>query len=160
MAPGLFTTEQLMELAGLAVATCVQAHYRADIGEIVIVCGPGNSGGDGLVAARHLRHFGHRRVTVVYPRDTDKTLYLGLLELCKLSGVTVSKALPEFFTTSSEENEATRKSALVIDAVFGCSFKGTPRDPFATMLTQINASGVRCVAVNIPSTYEQIVRIA
>jgi NAD(P)H-hydrate epimerase len=41
-----------MELAGLSVACAVQKEY------VLIICGPGNNGGDGLVAARHLAHFG------------------------------------------------------------------------------------------------------
>ena len=56
-----FTLEQLMELAGLSVAAATQrvfpvtpdTHQR-----ILVLCGPGNNGGDGLVAARHLAHFG------------------------------------------------------------------------------------------------------
>jgi NAD(P)H-hydrate epimerase len=57
--PG-FSVEQLMELAGLSVAEAVwhslppHTHKRA-----LVVCGPGNNGGDGLVAARHLYHFGY-----------------------------------------------------------------------------------------------------
>ena len=65
MGPDLgFSIEQLMELAGLSVASAVQEVYQqrrsddADANRVLIVCGPGNNGGDGLVAARHLHHFG------------------------------------------------------------------------------------------------------
>ena len=47
-----FSIDCLMELAGLSVACAVQKEY------VLIICGPGNNGGDGLVAARHLAHFG------------------------------------------------------------------------------------------------------
>ncbi len=60
-----FSIEQLMELAGLSVAEAVHdiypTHYR-----VLVCCGPGNNGGDGLVAARHLSSFGHQ-VTVHVP---------------------------------------------------------------------------------------------
>jgi len=71
-----------MELAGLAVAQCVAELYplgpvlpldangvkQKRVNERVLVaCGPGNQGGDGLVAARHLHHFGYSP-SVFYPK--------------------------------------------------------------------------------------------
>lgn len=54
------STRQLMELAGLSCATSLAEQYpRARHPRVLIVCGPGNNGGDGLVAARHLHHFGY-----------------------------------------------------------------------------------------------------
>lgn len=51
-----------MELAGLACALCVQHCYPPgpDTRRVLVCCGPGNQGGDGLVAARHLALFGYR----------------------------------------------------------------------------------------------------
>lgn len=52
---GTFSLEQLMELAGLACAQTLAQVYSKDTHPCVLVCcGPGNQGGDGLVAARHL----------------------------------------------------------------------------------------------------------
>lgn len=54
-----FSVDQLMELAGLSVAVALtKAYPRGAIHPNVLVCsGPGNNGGDGLVAARHLKMF-------------------------------------------------------------------------------------------------------
>jgi NAD(P)H-hydrate epimerase len=52
-----FSLDQLMELAGLSVASAVSSEYGKC--RVLVVAGPGNNGGDGLVAARHLTHFGY-----------------------------------------------------------------------------------------------------
>jgi len=54
-----FSVDQLMEVAGLSVAdVIVECYPAANVGKdspsVLICCGPGNNGGDGLVAARHL----------------------------------------------------------------------------------------------------------
>ena len=57
---GGFVLEQLMELAGLSCAQALAAAYPVKKGakrKVLVCCGPGNQGGDGLVAARHLFHF-------------------------------------------------------------------------------------------------------
>lgn len=49
------TILQLMELAGLACAQALATAYPSDeYRHVLVCCGPGNQGGDGLVAARHL----------------------------------------------------------------------------------------------------------
>ena len=49
---GAYKLEQLMELAGLSVASAFSKCYEDKRDPVVIFCGPGNNGGDGLVAAR------------------------------------------------------------------------------------------------------------
>lgn len=71
-AGGGFTLEQLMELAGLAVALSITRFFPDTA--VLVVCGPGNNGGDGLVAARHLATFGHQ-VAVYYPKRNDGPLF-------------------------------------------------------------------------------------
>lgn len=67
MGPLGFSIDQLMELAGLSVASSILAEYPpAKFSRILIVAGPGNNGGDGLVAARHLYHFGYKGIQVMH----------------------------------------------------------------------------------------------
>lgn len=66
-----FSLHQLMELAGLSVAEAVQEYYCSASKRILICCGPGNNGGDGLVAGRHLKMFGNH-VDVLIPVKKDK----------------------------------------------------------------------------------------
>jgi NAD(P)H-hydrate epimerase len=59
---GGFVLEQLMELAGLSCAQALAAAYPSSQDgnkKVLVCCGPGNQGGDGLVAARHLWQFGY-----------------------------------------------------------------------------------------------------
>ena len=82
-----FSLDQLMELAGLSCASAVaevyppQQHPR-----VLVLCGPGNNGGDGLVAARHLHHFGYSPA-VCLPKRTEKPLYHGLVKQLNALGV-------------------------------------------------------------------------
>lgn len=75
MSTGAFSIDQLMELAGLSVS---QALFRLQPpskgNRILIAVGPGNNGGDGLVAARHLWHYGYKP-TVYYPKQPKNELY-------------------------------------------------------------------------------------
>ena len=80
-----FTIYQLMELAGLAVAQStydytekyVKPKMNGDVDKmrVLAICGPGNNGGDGLVAARHLQQFGYLP-TILYPKPQAKELFL------------------------------------------------------------------------------------
>ena len=70
--PSLYSLDQLMELAGLSVACAVAETFPSPAyTRVLVLAGPGNNGGDGLVAARHLVHFGYAP-TVCYPKRTDK----------------------------------------------------------------------------------------
>jgi hydroxyethylthiazole kinase-like uncharacterized protein yjeF len=72
---GRFSVDQLMELAGLSVAQIIYEVYPLEFNKrILVCCGPGNNGGDGIVAARHLAHFGYS-TTLYYPIKPRKEIY-------------------------------------------------------------------------------------
>jgi NAD(P)H-hydrate epimerase len=75
MSTGAFSIDQLMELAGLSVSQVVyRVHPLTKGSRVLVACGPGNNGGDGLVAARHLRHYGYQP-TIYYPKRSKNELY-------------------------------------------------------------------------------------
>lgn len=142
-----FSLPQLMELAGLAVAHAVvdllplpsHSEHTASSKPIVIVCGPGNNGGDGLVAARHLHHFGYD-VCVVYPKRPSREPFSGLLRQLVTLGVVLVDDMP-------------REALLVVDAVFGFSFDGKNgvRPPFRELIHHMNSVAAPLLAVDVPS---------
>lgn len=94
---GAFSIDQLMELAGLACAQAVYACYPVDsFPNVLIAAGPGNQGGDGLVAARHLTHFGYS-VNVWYPKQ-------GKTELFAVSQVSISHILSAYASFSDHSD--------------------------------------------------------
>lgn len=75
MSTGAFSIDQLMELAGLSVSQALFKLQPLSKGNrILVACGPGNNGGDGLVAARHLFHYGYKP-TIYYPKQSKNELY-------------------------------------------------------------------------------------
>jgi NAD(P)H-hydrate epimerase len=135
-----FAIEQLMELAGLSVAEVVQKEFQSC--RVLVVCGPGNNGGDGLVAARHLHHFGYFP-TVVYPKSTENPLFLRLMTQCRNLDIDIVQDLPDLNCFD-----------LVLDAIFGFSFKGDIRPPFDRIIQTIKNAGKQVVSVDIPSGWD------
>src|SRR5215207_4300155 len=105
----------LMEAAGHAVAEVAEDVARE--GPARIVCGKGNNGGDGLVAARHLASFGHR-VEVLLPWPADGLSADATANLERFEGEVRELESAQFA-------EALRGSGVVVDAIFGTGF-GAP----------------------------------
>ncbi|KAJ2314650.1 hypothetical protein IWW51_005947 [Coemansia sp. RSA 2702] len=136
-----YTIEQLMELAGLSVAESIAAEYRP--GKVLLCIGPGNNGGDGLVAARHLAQFGFC-ASLFYPKQPAKSLYQSLVRQCEAFNIPVVQDL----------DAELQSSDIVVDALFGFSFKGTPRAPFDKVLESLRATNKPIIAVDIPSGWD------
>ncbi|EDV25734.1 uncharacterized protein TRIADDRAFT_23664 [Trichoplax adhaerens] len=138
-----FSVDQLMEVAGLSVAVAVGKTYKA--GNVLVCCGPGNNGGDGLVAARHLLLFGFRP-TIYYPKRPNKTLFNNLVTQCQKMEI-------EFLdgTQLSAVTDLEAKYDLIVDALFGFSFKGSPRPPFDDVLSKLKESRLPICSVDVPS---------
>uniref|UniRef100_A0A1B0ADN8 NAD(P)H-hydrate epimerase n=1 Tax=Glossina pallidipes TaxID=7398 RepID=A0A1B0ADN8_GLOPL len=139
-----FSVDQLMELAGLscshAVAKCfdVCEHSR-----VLVCCGPGNNGGDGLVCARHLSLMGYKP-HIYYPVPTPNPLYENLTHQCKSMNIPFIEKCPE-------EKEIANSFDLIIDALFGFSFKPPVRDAFIPIINALQKTKIPIASVDIPS---------
>lgn len=131
---------ELMEAAGRAVAESTSA--VAGPGPIRVVCGKGNNGGDGLVAARHLVESGFEvEVLMLWDPQTaspDSKVNFRLLEGVEvLEGEGALARLPG--------------SGAIVDAILGTGFEGEPRAPVSGAIEAINDSGCPVVACDVPS---------
>ena len=133
--------DSLMEAAGVAVA--FETHNKFPHGRILILCGGGNNGGDGLVAARHLRHK-QRNVDVVLlaePRDDSAAAHA--LELYRQEGGTINK--------NANAPSLMASSAVVVDALWGTGLNRAVSGEGARWIEGVNKSRVPVVAVDMPS---------
>lgn len=136
-----FSVDQLMELAGLSCATAIHKCYPpGDHNKVLVLCGPGNNGGDGLVCARHLKLFGYSP-EIYYPVRTDKPLYHNLVHQCVASEVIVSDCLPDNINVYD----------VLVDALFGFSFKPPVRPKFLSVMDVLKSTHKPICSVDVPS---------
>ncbi|KAG7612461.1 Pyridoxine 5'-phosphate oxidase dimerization C-terminal [Arabidopsis suecica] len=130
MGPLGFSIDQLMELAGLSVAASIAEVYKPEeYSRVLAICGPGNNGGDGLVAARHLQYFGYKPF-ICYPKRTAKPLYTGLVT--QLDSLSVP-----FVSVEDLPDDLSKDFDVIVDAMFGFSFHGAPRPPFDDLIRRL-----------------------
>lgn len=137
----------LMENAGTAVADFVLAEYPS-AKRIGVVCGKGNNGGDGFVAARKLRD-GGREVRIVLLADPAELRGDAARMFKRLAVV------PAVARNGEELKSAKGQSAfdadLLVDAVLGTGFRPPVSGLYAEAVAAMNATEAPIVAVDIPS---------
>jgi len=125
----------LMEVAGRGVAEII--HERFPNGEIAILCGPGNNGGDGYVAARWLTHWGRDvRVWGAVPKTEDAAINR---HLCERMDVPFLPAA-----------DAVAGATVAVDALLGTGQRAAPRGEIQHALATLSQAPHR-VAVDIPT---------
>lgn len=139
-----YSVDQLMELAGLSTACAINDAYR-QIKKVVVYCGPGNNGGDGLVCARHLKLFGYEP-DLFYPKRTNKTLYENLAHQCNSMNIRTLNENPSVTELNSYD--------LVVDALFGFSYKPPTRPEFVEILQNLRETRTPIGSIDIPSGWD------
>jgi NAD(P)H-hydrate epimerase len=130
---------ELMERAGAEVARVITE--LASDGPVRVVCGRGNNGGDGLVVARLLREQGlQAEALLLFAPDElspDARANLERTDAREVGAEALAGALAG--------------SAVVVDAILGTGFTGSPRPPLDAAIEAINNVGATVVAVDVPS---------
>jgi len=136
-------TSVLMENAGKAVAEEIIKNY--DTRNILVVCGTGNNGGDGAVAARYLAESGWQvTLALVKPRSAIKSQKL-VDNLGKLPGAVgvIEQADPKIAVDFR----------LILDAMLGTGLKDSPREPYASWISMMNKIQAKVVSIDVPSGF-------
>ncbi|KAJ2977510.1 hypothetical protein NQ176_g4333 [Zarea fungicola] len=139
-----FSLDQLMEMAGISVSQAVYRVHPVNKGRRVLVaCGPGNNGGDGLVAARHLFHYGYQP-SIYYPKRSKNEFYQRL-----------AKQLEDLQVPFVDDFVYAVKDAdHIVDAVFGFSFSGEVREPFPAVIKALQETELPVTSVDAPSSWD------
>lgn len=137
-------TATLMEIAGAALAEHA-LELAGPHGRFLVVCGPGNNGGDGFVAARHLAAAG-RSVRLTLLGDAGRLPGDAAKAFGALKGTTV--------TIGDLTNEKAAKGDVVLDAVFGTGLSRAPSGQAAAaieLMAKWRGAGAAVLAADLPS---------
>lgn len=145
----------LMENAGAAVAGVVAEHLggSAEGRRVLVLCGPGNNGGDGMAAARHLAAAGAEvRVLLLAGEERVRTRE-ARVNLEALKGMRLSV---ELITASTWEevqraSELFKEAEVIVDAMLGTGVRGPLAGGMAEAVKLANESNALRVAVDVPT---------
>jgi NAD(P)H-hydrate epimerase len=124
----------------------------------VILCGPGNNGGDGFVIARHLDNHGWRANVELFA-PSERLTPDAAANLKPLFGwIEVTKHGAMFTGDDPNSRDVTERLASlfstrvwIVDALFGTGLSRALASPYADVVSSINASRLPVLAVDIPS---------
>lgn len=138
----------LMENAGRNAAELLAG--LAPSGRYVIVCGPGNNGGDGAVMARHLHNRGYD-VTICATRSPGEMSPDARVNMavCQWAGIPIRTL--DVDGRLEDWKGLFANAGWLVDALFGTGFRGPVRPPLDAVIRAMNDSGRPVFAVDAPS---------
>lgn len=139
----------LMENAGRCVSESLLHHEVKDL--VVICCGKGNNGGDGFVVARYLDNHNIPVRVLLFAEPHEITGEAKIhFDIINKMGITIIQMLKnkiDNFTLSSALSEA----EWIVDALFGTGLKDALRSPYDIIISAMNHTKAKIVAVDVPS---------
>lgn len=139
----------LMENAARSVADAVEEHFE-DVFAVVILCGPGNNGGDGLAAARHLSARGYDvRCLVGAEPDRLSDDARRQLDICR--GAKLDVDIVDPLEMAGWVREEGPLWDLAIDALFGSGLDRPLEGGWAETVEALNRSPLSILSVDLPS---------
>ncbi len=140
-------TQKLMEGAGRAIHRAFQRNFGKGR-KVLIVCGTGNNGGDGLTAARYLAQENEVKIYLVGPPRTPE------------AKEAYNLAVEEGIEVISILEDGLNWSEVIVDALLGVGGRGRRvKEPYRTIILKMNESGKPIISVDTPSGYLMDVKV-
>lgn len=141
---------EMMERAGCSAAAAIRKRWPVEGKEVLVLCGKGNNGGDGFVAARCLAEAG-AAVTVALvqgePATGESKAAFGQMP-----------AAVEVTRDPAQAPRAVERAELIVDGIFGTGFRGAVPEILAPLFRAARAAGkggTPVIALDIPSGVEE-----
>ena len=153
--------EQLMEHAGTAVAAAARALAERNARTerpVLVLAGPGNNGGDGFVAARHLAEWGMTVIAVLVAFEEKPSTPDAARNWKRLDGLpNVTKVHAPVARDVAILGQGIEKAGIVVDALLGTGVRGRLREPIRTAVEAIHRAreaGIPVLAVDTPTAVD------
>ncbi|MEZ4741492.1 MAG: NAD(P)H-hydrate dehydratase [Bdellovibrionota bacterium] len=142
--------EILMESAGAVAAHSITQDFSKQLkdGLTLIICGPGNNGGDGLVLARHLSSYGFKKLKILLLGEQEKRTKLFNLQLERILKLNIETVqLP----SNPEAIHLISEAKLIIDAILGIGLTKDLTGQFLEAVEKINDSKCPIISLDCPT---------
>jgi hydroxyethylthiazole kinase-like uncharacterized protein yjeF len=137
-------TIQLMENAGKSVSEFVRSTIKDTKKNILILCGTGNNGGDGFVAARYLTQY--YNVTIFLTGAEVKT------EMAKKNFTKLQTCEVKIYNALRDLDQLLLENDILIDALLGTGLAGELKEPYATIVKKINETKNKTIiSIDVPT---------
>lgn len=138
----------LMEHAAYSVFTYINTHFNNK--NIVIVCGPGNNGGDGFALARQLKIWSKNKVRVLMIASYEKLSPDGrtYYQLCEHAEIEVLQVVTQ---NKEQAYKELGEADIIVDALFGTGLSKDVEGMFADIIQHMNLSSAHIISIDIPS---------
>ncbi|MEM0493233.1 MAG: NAD(P)H-hydrate dehydratase [Candidatus Thermoplasmatota archaeon] len=137
-------TSDLMENAGSKVAEFTSNLIHDQSKKIIILCGTGNNGGDGFVAARHLKK---KYDVSVFLAGSDIRTSISKANLSRLQHLRV----PCYHSVDDIDRLLTEND-IIIDALLGVGIQGETKEPYTTIIEKVNrVKDKTIISIDVPS---------
>ncbi|HEY9755641.1 MAG TPA: NAD(P)H-hydrate dehydratase [Oculatellaceae cyanobacterium] len=139
----------LMEIAGRGAASVALQVWQETGGEVVVFCGRGNNGGDGMVVARYLHLWSVPVSVVLVPSEKDEPEFQMSTDEGNANRALVQKF--EIPLTIGKELPASSAPSLIVDALLGTGITREVKGAHKTAIDSINLCPARVVSIDLPS---------